>query len=73
MAIRQYTDKHCSSCRGTGHISEGKMIDGEWWESFHQCHCVEINIDPETQARIKAALQLAGYRPLPEQSGGGNG
>lgn len=57
MAIHKYIEAHCSTCRGTGYASEGKVINGEWWESFHDCHCVTYRIDPETKALIEAALR----------------
>lgn len=34
-------DPNCSTCHGTGYfISDEKMIDGEYWCAWMDCHCI---------------------------------
>ena len=59
MKFGRTIDPHCPSCHGKGEVSEGRMRDGEWWESFFQCHCVEYHHDDEMKAFLKRVTALA--------------
>lgn len=54
-------DPDCSICKGTGTILEDKLINGEWWCSFIDCHCLFQNtkpLSPHVRRIINRALQV---------------
>lgn len=65
--MRMWTtkDAHCPSCRGSGHLSEGRFVDGEWWESFFDCHCVQVHHDDEMKAFLAKNFVDATVQSIP--------
>jgi hypothetical protein len=51
--MTNHVDKDCPTCLGTGEaFLDEKMIDGEWWAHFEECHCVSYSYDEESAKEL---------------------
>ena len=53
MRYWQTVQADCPSCHGRGDMMVSEWRDGECWDSFVQCHCVEHHHDDEMKGFLK--------------------
>ena len=54
----RHVDKDCPTCVGIGEAClNEKMIDGEWWCLFGECHCVTNTHDESSKELISRVLE----------------
>jgi hypothetical protein len=57
--MTRHFDKDCPACGGTGEAClNEKMMDGEWWCLFGECHCVPNNHDETSKELIHRVVEI---------------